>query len=188
MACLALGPYLLSRFTIDAGYTGLFLGMLILGVGLGLFQPASNTAAVRADRRGRKSLASGLVVMFQFVGGAIGLGLTTTVVASSERAGVDTHLASIGASVSPAERSALNSLLAGSETAQQVLYKFGPAEAQQLIQVAGDAFADGVRSGFLLDAGLAAAGVILAIYFLMRAQREEQDQEAALRSGLPSAR
>jgi MFS family permease len=187
MACLALGPYLLSRFTIQGGYTGLVLGMAIMGFGLALFQPASNTAAVRADHRGRKSLASGLVLMFQFVGGAIGLGLTTTVVASSERAGVDVHLASIGATTSPAERSALNSLLAGAETARQVAQRFGPAEAQQLLQVAREAFADGVRSGFLLDAGLATAGVALALYFLNRARREEADHEAALRAGLPSA-
>lgn len=187
MAGLALGPYLLSRFTIDGGYAGLVLGMVIMGLGLALFQPASNTAAVRADHRGRKSLASGLILMFQFVGGAIGLGLTTTVVASSERAAVDYHLATIGASVTPAERSALNSLLAGAETAQQVLQRFGPAEAQQLVQVAGEAFADGVRSGFVLDAGLATAGVLLALYFLNRARREEADHEAALRPGLPSA-
>jgi EmrB/QacA subfamily drug resistance transporter len=187
MACLALGPYLLSRFSIDVGYFGLVLGMVIMGFGLALFQPASNTAAVRADHRGRKSLASGLVLMFQFVGGAIGLGLTTTVVASSERAGVDRHLASIGAAVSPVERSALNSLLAGAETAQQVVQKFGPVEAQQLLQVASDAFADGVRAGFLLDAGLATAGVVLALYFLNRARREGADHEAALQPGLPSA-
>jgi EmrB/QacA subfamily drug resistance transporter len=175
MACLALGPYLLSRFTIAGGYTGLIAGMALMGIGLGLFQPTSNTAAVKADDRGRKSLASGLVTMFQFVGGAIGLGLTTTVVASSERAGVDFHLATIGASVSPSERSALNNLLAGAETARQVAQMFGPAEARQLVQVAGEAFADGVRSGLLLDAGLATAGVVLALYFLNRARREEED-------------
>jgi hypothetical protein len=133
--------------------------------------PTSSTVAVKADDRGRKSLASGLTQMFQFVGGAIGLGLTTTIVASSERAAVDNHLQDLGTVLTAAERSALDSLLAGSESARQVLQQFDPADARILLDIAGDAFAAGVQSGLRLDAAIAALGLLLAVWFLGKIHR-----------------
>ena len=172
LTCLALGPFLLSGFGVAAGYTGLVMGMAVSGVGLGLFQPSSNTAAVQADDRGRKSLALGLVLMFQFVGGAIGLGLTTTFVASSERAAVDNHLAGTAISLPSAQRHALDGLLAGTESARQILQQFDPTIARELIDIAGEAFAAGVRGGLRLDSGIAAVGVVLAALVLGRGRKE----------------
>ncbi|MGH2616306.1 MAG: hypothetical protein ACRDJC_13760, partial [Thermomicrobiales bacterium] len=134
--------------------------------GLGLFQPSVTTEAVKADDRGRKSLASGLVLMFQFVGGAIGLGLTTTIVASTERSAVDAHLAGATVALPAAQREALTGVLAGTESAQQVLQQFDPAIARQLLETAGEAFGAGVQAGLRVDAGIAAVGVVLAAAFL----------------------
>lgn len=168
---LTLGPFLLSGFSVAAGYPGLVVGLILTGIGLGLFQPSIGTEAVKADPRGRKSLASGLVLMSQFVGGAIGLGVTTAFVASAERAAVTAHLAGAGILVSAAERAALDTMLAGAESAQQVLQQFDPAVAERLIGVAGEAFAAGVRTGLRVDAGIAAVGVVLAVVFLVQAGR-----------------
>ena len=63
MACLAAGPLFLARFDVEVGYTSLVLGMLVFGVGLGLFQPTVTTEAVQSDDKDRKSLASGLTLM-----------------------------------------------------------------------------------------------------------------------------
>lgn len=177
LAGLAAGQYLVSQFDVAAGYASLVAGLFLLGIGLGLFMPTSNTVAVKADDRGRKSLASGLVLMFQFVGGAIGLGLTTTIVTSSERAAVDSHLASAAVSLPAAAREALNGLLAGTESARQVLQQFDPTEAQRLLEVAGDAFAAGVQAGLRLDAALAVLGFLLAIVLLPR--RRQRSQQTA---------
>jgi EmrB/QacA subfamily drug resistance transporter len=173
---LAIGPLLLSRFSVAAGYAGLVAGMVFIGIGLGLFMPTSGTVAVEADDRGRKSLASGLTQMFQFVGGAIGLGLTTTIVASSEHAAVDRHLTTLGVALPATQRAALNGLLAGTDSAQRVLQQFDAAEAQRLLAIAGEAFATGVRSGLRLDAGLAAVGVVLAVLFLKGVSRRTQPE------------
>jgi hypothetical protein len=166
MALLALGPFMISRFDVAAGYGGIAVGMLVMGIGLGLFQPASVTEAVKSDDKGRKSLAGGLVLMSQWIGGAIGLGLTTTIVASSERAAVDRHLADLGTALPAAERAALDRMLAGSESAQQVLAQFTPPDAARLIEIAGEAFATGVRSGLRIDAGIVAIGVLIAVVML----------------------
>ena len=168
---LTIGPLLLSSFSVAAGYPGLVVGLALTGIGLGLFQPSIGTEAVRADPRGCKSLASGLVLMSQFIGGAMGLGVTTAIVAAAERDAVTAHLAGAGILVSAAERSALDKMLAGAESAQQVLQQFDPPVAERLIGVAGEAFAAGVRSGLRVDAGIVVIGVVLAAMFLLRAGR-----------------
>jgi len=53
--------------------------MVVMGIGVGLFYSSVTTAAVTALDPSRSSLAGGLVYMFQVAGGAVGLGLTTTV-------------------------------------------------------------------------------------------------------------
>ena len=172
LAGVAAGPLLLAVTDIADGYAVLVPGIVVLGIGLGLFKPSSTTEAVEADDQGRKGLASGLVTMFQWVGGAVGLGLTTTVVASAERSAVDAHLAGLAVDPSVAERSALDRLLAGAESAPAVLAQFDAEAARALIDTAAEAFAAGVRAGFRLDAGLAAIGLALAVVFLRRRPRD----------------
>ena len=170
MACLALGPLLLSRFTGDGGYGALGVGLFAIGLGLGLFQPSSTTEAVKADDLGRKGLVSGLVYMFQFVGGAIGLGLTTSVVTSTERAAVDSQLGAGDIVLTAAERTVLDRLLAGSESVSQVLQQFDAEVARQVLAASSEAFAAGFRSGMRLDAGIAAVGVVLAVVLVRSAR------------------
>jgi EmrB/QacA subfamily drug resistance transporter len=179
LACLAAGPFLMAQFDVTAGYTSLVLGMVLFGIGLGLYMPSITTEAVQADDRDRKSLASGLTLMAQFVGGAIGLGITTAIVASSERSAVDAHLAASTSNLSEAERGALQGLLAGAESAQQVVAQFDPDMARELLNIAGEAFAAGVRSGLRLDAGLAAVGLLVSL-LLLRVPRRDRREATSL--------
>jgi hypothetical protein len=183
LACLAIGPFLLSGFDIAAGYRALVVGMGLMGIGLGLFQSSVVTEAVKTDDQGRKSLVSGVVLMFQFVGGAIGLGLTTTIVASAERSAVDAHLAGANAGLPEAERRALDGLLAGTESARQVLQQFSPDLARELLDIAGEAFAAGVRAGLRLDAGLVLVAVVLAVLMLPRTTQETTPQREPVSTG-----
>ena len=80
--CLAVGIFLLSLLREDSRYADLVPGMLVLGIGIGLFYSSITTAAVTALDPSRCSLAGGVVYMFQIGGGSIGLGLNTAIVAS----------------------------------------------------------------------------------------------------------
>jgi EmrB/QacA subfamily drug resistance transporter len=80
--CLAVGIFLLSFLREDSGYSALVPGMIVLGLGIGLFYSSITTAAVTALEPSRCSLAGGIVYMFQIGGGSIGLGLNTAIVAS----------------------------------------------------------------------------------------------------------
>ncbi len=76
---LAAGPILLSRIDAGSGYGELVAGLAATGIGAGFFYSAVTTAGVTALDPSRSSLAGGLIYMFQIAGGAIGLGVTTTV-------------------------------------------------------------------------------------------------------------
>jgi EmrB/QacA subfamily drug resistance transporter len=82
-AFLAAGMFLLSFVQASSHYAALVPGMVVLGVGIGLFYSSITTAAVTALDPSRSSLAGGIVYMFQIGGGSIGLGLNTAIVASS---------------------------------------------------------------------------------------------------------
>ncbi len=64
-------------------YDDLLPGMVVFGIGVGLFYSSVTTAAVTALDPSRSSLAGGIVYMFQIAGGSIGLGLNTALVVTA---------------------------------------------------------------------------------------------------------
>jgi EmrB/QacA subfamily drug resistance transporter len=80
---LGAGMLILSMLDIDSSYGSLVPGMVVLGIGVGLFYSSVTTSAVTALDPSRASLAGGIVYMCQIAGGAIGLGLNTAIVVSA---------------------------------------------------------------------------------------------------------
>ena len=76
---LTAGAFLVSLVERDSGFGALVPGMVVMGIGVGLFYSSITTAAVTALDPSRSSLAGAIVYMFQVAGGSVGLGLTTTV-------------------------------------------------------------------------------------------------------------
>jgi Na+/melibiose symporter-like transporter len=94
--CIALGIFQLSRLDASDGYGALVPGMVVLGVGIGLFYSSITTAAVTALDPSRSSLAGGIIYMFQVAGGAVGLGLNTAIVTSAAEVTLDGLASGIG--------------------------------------------------------------------------------------------
>src|SRR5262249_15772446 len=82
-AFLAVGMFMLSMIHSTTAYDDLITGMVVLGIGVGLFYSSVTTAAVTALDPSRASLAGGIIYMFQIAGGSIGLGLNTAIVVTS---------------------------------------------------------------------------------------------------------
>lgn len=78
--CLPLGMLALSFLSVGSGYDVLVPGMVVLGLGTGLFYSAAFTAGVSSLSADRASLASGIIYMVQVAGGSIGLGVATAIV------------------------------------------------------------------------------------------------------------
>jgi EmrB/QacA subfamily drug resistance transporter len=78
-ACIAVAPFLFSQVGEGSAYAAIVPGMFVLGLGIGSFYPTATTAGVTSVDESQSSLAGGILYMCQIAGGAIGLGLTTTV-------------------------------------------------------------------------------------------------------------
>ena len=89
---LGFGMILLSFIRTTTTYDELIFGMVVLGIGVGLFYSSITTAAITALDPSQASLAGAIVYMFQIAGGSIGVGLNTAIVvsASSMPAGIHT--------------------------------------------------------------------------------------------------
>lgn len=83
-AGIALGPLLISFGVSASGSVGgIVPGLIVLGIGVGLFYSSATTIGVTAVDESRSSLAGGIIYMFQVAGGSVGLALTTTLFASA---------------------------------------------------------------------------------------------------------
>jgi EmrB/QacA subfamily drug resistance transporter len=162
-ACLAVAPLLLSFVSSSSGYAALVPGMVILGLGLGLFFSSATTAGVESVAAADCALAGGIIYMFQIAGGALGLGLTTTVVSSVAQNYLSEAVARAGVIVTPAQALALHGLLAGTESARQVAHALPLPAGLNLTKLAGDAFVAGLSAGYRVDAALALMAVIVAV-------------------------
>jgi EmrB/QacA subfamily drug resistance transporter len=83
-ACITIAPFLFSQVTEGSTYSALVPGMFVLGIGIGSFYPTATTAGVTSVDESQSSLAGGILYMCQIAGGAIGLGLTTTVFSAQD--------------------------------------------------------------------------------------------------------
>jgi len=92
-ASLAAGMYLLSGIHTHTDYTELVPGMVVLGVGIGLFYSSITTVAITAVDPARASLAGAIMYMCQIAGGAIGLGLNTALVVTAPSLAEGIHTA-----------------------------------------------------------------------------------------------
>jgi EmrB/QacA subfamily drug resistance transporter len=165
-AAIAVGIGLLSLIGENSDYSGLVVGMLVLGVGIGLFYSSITTAGVTALDASRAGLAGGIVYMFQIAGGSIGLGLNTTIFTSSSKSNLNSHLAAVGAAVSEKQSDLVHGILAGTASGKQVLGQFPAAAQHRLSSLVRDAFVGGLHTAFRLDTALAIGGLLVAAMFV----------------------
>lgn len=161
---LALGGFLISLVNEGSDWISLVPGMVVLGAGVGLFYSSVTTAAVTALDPSRASLAGGIVYMFQVAGGSVGLGLTTTVftTASEDRL----QGSSLTGTLSESQREAVQGVLAGSDSAAQVLAQLPARAGDKVVELVREAFAAGMQWGFRLVAVLALLGFVVTVLFV----------------------
>jgi EmrB/QacA subfamily drug resistance transporter len=165
-AAITLGIMLLSLLGENSGYGGLVAGMVVLGVGVGLFYSSITTAGVTALDASRAALAGGIVYMFQIAGGAIGLGLNTTIFTSRSESNLDAHVSALGATITDRQVDLAHGILAGTESSRRVIAAFPSEVGQRLEGLVRDAFVAGMHTAFRVDAALAFGALIVAALFV----------------------
>ncbi|HYN52374.1 MAG TPA: MFS transporter [Thermoleophilaceae bacterium] len=162
VAAVTLGIFLISLIGRDSGWAALVPGMVVTGLGIGLFYSAITTAAVTAVDPSRTSLAGGIVYMFQVAGGSVGLGLTTTVFTTASEDRLQRDLKGL----SEKEIEEVQGALAGTESAAEIVARQGAAAGDRLLEVVRDAFVTGLNWSFRLVALLALAGLVISVLFV----------------------
>jgi Na+/melibiose symporter-like transporter len=150
--CLTLGTFLISTIDSGSGWGALVPGMIVLGLGVGLFYSSVTTAGVTALDPSRSGLAGGIVYMFQVAGGSVGLALTTAIFTTASHDKLQQELAP-GRDLDEVE-----GVLAGTEAARRL--------PEQVIDVVRDAFAAGMQWSFRVVALLALGGLIVSVLFV----------------------
>ena len=164
--CIALATLLWSRIGPNSGYEDLVPGMIVAGIGIGMFLSSVTTAGVTSLDPSRSSLAGGILYMFQIAGGAVGLGITTTVFLVGANRGLEDSTSAAGADLTPDEMESVRGVLAGTDSSQAVVAKYAGQLGDQLVELVRDAFATGLRWAFLLDGALAVIGVVVSALFV----------------------
>ena len=179
--CITIAPFLFSQVDKSSGYDSLIVGMVVLGIGIGSFYPTATTAGVTSVDSSQTSLAGGIVYMFQIAGGAIGLGLSTTIFTMSSEHKLGSQVsAETAVELSPHAQAVLHGELAGTDAAAAALSEL-PADVHlTVIRIVGDSFAHGVQTAFTVVAAIAVAGFLVAVGVLGRTpDPQPQPAEAA---------
>jgi EmrB/QacA subfamily drug resistance transporter len=162
-ALLALGPLVVSFFGADSGYAALIPGLVLVGVGAGLFYPSITTAAVTMLDATRSSLAGGITYMFQIAGGAVGLGLTTALFTSRSEDEVVSAAAEQGLRMTGDQAGVIHGVLAGTEPGTEAFQQFDTSVADKVLEVVQDSFVAGVQLSLRVVAAIALVGLVIAL-------------------------
>ncbi len=159
---IAIGALLLGLLGEDSGYKELIPGMIVIGIGFGLFYASATTAGITSLDESRSSLAGGIAYMFQIAGGAVGLGLTTTIFTALSERKLDSL---VGDRLTDAQSDAAHGILAGTDSGQQVLQQY-PGVGGELVHFVREAFVTGFDWAFRIDSALAFIAVAAAALFV----------------------
>ncbi|MGI8462620.1 MAG: MFS transporter [Solirubrobacterales bacterium] len=165
-AAIAVGVGLLSTISDDWMYANLVPGLAVLGLGVGIFYSSVTTAAVTSLEPSRTSLAGGIIYMFQVAGGAIGLGITTTIFTLSSENELEDKATAAGTSLSEHQSSVLHGLLSGTETSAAAKSELAPEILGKIDVIVRDSFAAGIQSGFRFAAIFAIASFFVSLFFV----------------------
>ncbi len=160
---LAAGPLLLSFFEADSGYVRLVPGLLAVGVGAGLFYPTITTAAVGLLDKSQSSLAGGIAYMFQVAGGAIGLGLCTSLFTIRSEDAIVADAGERGLSMSDQQAAVIHGVLSGTEPGTAAFKDFSTSVADRVLDVVKESFVAGAQFSFRVVGVIALIGLVVAI-------------------------
>jgi DHA2 family multidrug resistance protein-like MFS transporter len=163
---LAVG--LLLGASTSVGSSGLFVAMwmVVVGAGMGLALATSTSAALVELSPDRSGVGSGVLEAIDEVGGPLGIAILGSVVS----AGYIAHLNLSGLST-PAASAVRQSVFGGVAVAKQL-------QLPSLVESVRTAFVQGMDTALLVSAGIALAGVILALLYLPRTSASRAPERA----------
>jgi EmrB/QacA subfamily drug resistance transporter len=171
--------FLQTRIDVDTGYSLLLPAFVLMGIGMALVMSPMSTAAMNAVVPEKAGVGSGILSMNRMVGATFGV-------------------AAIGALFQHLAGNELSKELAGTGVSKaqqdQIVHSLGTGGgghmSPEVAHAARDAFIHAFSNGMWLSAGVAASGVLLALWLIAPKKAEQPDaarQPEAAAEALPTA-
>jgi hypothetical protein len=177
MALIALGMALLSRTTVAGDYGNALPALLLLGIGTGLAFAPSTESVMGSVPRQRTGVGSGTNGTALQLGGALGVGILGSLLASRYQGRLAAALAH-----TPVPTSILHLIDGSLAGALTVAQRVGGSRGAALASVSRHAFVSGMDLAMVVGAVAVALGATLVLAFLPN----RSDQVRAARRGPPS--
>jgi EmrB/QacA subfamily drug resistance transporter len=179
LALGAAGLVILTQISSTSGYGLLFPGLLAVGVSFALVYAPMSAAAMAAMPKAKAGIASAGLAMNRILAGAIGLAVVAAVFQSLESDQVQSELSTQGVTLDERQTGELDGLLAGSAEAREAVARAPRAVADQIEDVAADAFTFALGNATWVLFGVAAVCTLLTWWLVEPRQPSEELPEAA---------
>jgi Na+/melibiose symporter-like transporter len=168
LTTVGLGLLLLSRADVGTPYVLIAVSLVILASGMGLSMAPATTTIMASTPLGKAGVGSAVNDTTRELGGALGVAVLGSILASGFRSGVESEFGPLPESVQGAVTSGLGSTLAAAGD-------LGGEAGAQLADAARHAFADAMSNGLLVGATVAlVAAAVVARYFPVHVRRSEE--------------
>jgi EmrB/QacA subfamily drug resistance transporter len=161
LAITAAGLAVLAWADAPLGVVLVALGAI--GTGIGLAFAPMTTAALNAVPTAKAGMASGALLMVRMVGASFGVAICGALFQWLE----GRELGALDRTLSRADVDDATALLAGTDSARQLLERLPTVVGDRIVAVANDAFQAGFTGAMALAAGVAALSALL-VFFLGR--------------------
>ncbi|MGH9190276.1 MAG: MFS transporter [Acidimicrobiales bacterium] len=160
LVAVALGV-LSQAIGVDTGFGPVLAGLVVLGMGMGLTMAPATESIMGSLPRHKAGVGSALNDTTRQVGGALGVAVLGSLLASSYQSSLDGAMA--GSGLPRALADAGRSSVGGAVAAAQ---RLGGEPGRALAAAARRAYVDGMATGVLVAAGVALVGAVVALAFL----------------------
>jgi len=148
------GAIVFTILPITINIWALRIDMAIIGIGIGILMPLSQTAVVTSVSVQFKGIASSTVTFFRTVGGVLGTAVMATIVNGQLTSSVNRLAATYGFQGEQLELF----------TNPQLLFHPEGPVPETVLSLMKNSFVEGIHIGFLYIAGIAVLGLIIAIF------------------------
>jgi Na+/melibiose symporter-like transporter len=170
---VAAALWLVAGFEVDTSYAQIAMALGIIGTGIGLAMSPATEAIMGSLPREKAGIGSAMNDVVREVGGTLGIAVLGSLLTSYYGAGMDDAVAGLPPE---AASSASDSVGAAHGVAAQV----GGDAGAKLIDLANQAFVDGMATTATIAAAAAVLGALIALVFLPARARSEAAAPAEL--------
>jgi len=165
LGLIATALLLMTQFQVDSAYGIVALAFVVLGVGIGMAMATATDAVMGSLPLAKASVGSAVNDATRTTGGALGVAVLGSILASGYRGDMDAVVSDVGGTGGAAAHDSLAGALG-------VAARIGGAAGDRLTTTAQEAFVSGMHTAAVVAAGIALAGALVALVFLPSREAE----------------